>query len=79
MSQARLLGAAFFAFALATGSLATPAFGKEPLSPALYRALHYRFIGPGSGRVSAVAGIPGNPWIYYLGAASGGIWKTTDG
>ena len=79
MSQARLLGAAFFAFALATGSLATSAFGKEPLNPALYRALHYRFIGPGSGRLSAVAGIPGNPWIYYLGAASGGIWKTTDG
>ena len=28
--------------------------------------------------VSAV-GIPGNDMIYYVGAASGGIWKTIDG
>ncbi|MHB1544502.1 MAG: WD40/YVTN/BNR-like repeat-containing protein [Gammaproteobacteria bacterium] len=79
MPPARFLGAVTVALALSVGSFATPAFGKATLHPALYRALHYRFIGPGSGRVSAVAGIPGNPFTYYLGAASGGIWKTTDG
>lgn len=26
-----------------------------------------------------MVGIPGDPAIYYAGAASGGIWKTTDG
>jgi photosystem II stability/assembly factor-like uncharacterized protein len=29
--------------------------------------------------VAAVAGIAGDPLIYYAGSASGGIWKTTDG
>jgi photosystem II stability/assembly factor-like uncharacterized protein len=33
---------------------------------------------PSSGRFSAVAGIPGDRGTYYLGAASGGVWKTTD-
>ena len=40
----------------------------------------FRFLGPAAGnRVSAVAGIPGDPSTYYAGAASGGIWKSTDG
>jgi len=29
--------------------------------------------------VAAVAGIPGQPNVYYIGAASGGVWKTLDG
>src|SRR5262245_11067517 len=42
--------------------------------------LRFEYIGPGNaGRVSAVAGIPGDTMTYYLGAASGGVWKTTDG
>src|SRR5579862_5371866 len=47
--------------------------------PALYSSLRYRYIGPPGNRTDAVAGIPGDPSIYYAGAASGGIWKTTDG
>jgi len=42
-------------------------------------ALRYRHIGPVGNRITTVAGIPGQPNIYYAGAASGGIWKTTDG
>src|SRR5215216_4894768 len=42
-------------------------------------ALRYRHIGPTGNRLTSVAGIPGQPNIYYVGAASGGIWKTTDG
>jgi photosystem II stability/assembly factor-like uncharacterized protein len=42
--------------------------------------LSFRFVGPAVGnRVAAVAGVPGDPSIYYAGAASGGVWKTTDG
>src|SRR5437773_7003361 len=42
--------------------------------------LSFRFVGPIVGnRVASVAGVPGDPYIYYAGAASGGIWKTTDG
>lgn len=42
-------------------------------------ALTYRHIGPPGNRVSAVAGVPGDPGVYYFGAASGGVFKTTDG
>ncbi len=43
-------------------------------------ALRFRFLGPQIGnRISAVAGVPGDPNIYYAGAASGGVWKSTDG
>ena len=45
----------------------------------LYRQLPWRHIGPEGNRVIAVAGVPDNPLVYYAGAASGGIWKTSDG
>ena len=44
-----------------------------------YSSLEYRYIGPPGNRTIAVAGIPGDPLTYYVGAASGGIWKTVDG
>jgi hypothetical protein len=34
---------------------------------------------PESGRVSAIAVDPSTPSTIYLGAASGGVWKSTDG
>jgi photosystem II stability/assembly factor-like uncharacterized protein len=46
---------------------------------AAYRSLAWRHIGPEGNRFSAAAGIPGDPHTYYVGAASGGIYKTTDG
>ncbi len=40
----------------------------------------FRFVGPKVGnRIASVAGIPGDPSTYYAGAASGGVWKSTDG
>ena len=48
--------------------------------PASTEALSFRWVGPVVGnRVASVAGVPGDPTTYYAGAASGGIWKTTDG
>ena len=41
--------------------------------------LKFRFIGPEGNRAIAIAGVPGDPMINYIGAASGGLWKTTDG
>lgn len=43
------------------------------------RHLRYRYIGPVGNRVDAAVGVPGDPRIYYAGAASGGIFKSTDG
>ncbi|HEY7856574.1 MAG TPA: hypothetical protein VIC32_09020 [Terriglobales bacterium] len=48
-------------------------------APAAYSQMQYRYIGPVGNRTDAVAGIPGNSDIYYVGSASGGIFKTTDG
>ena len=42
--------------------------------------LRFEFVGSASGgRVASVAGVPGSSQVYYAGAASGGVWKTTDG
>ncbi|MEP6995376.1 MAG: sialidase [Acidobacteriota bacterium] len=49
----------------------------KPFDP--YAELRYRFIGPPGNRVSAVVGVPGDPNVYYAGAASGGVWKSIDG
>lgn len=43
------------------------------------KQLKFRFIGPVGNRTISVAGIPGDPLTYYVGAASGGIFKTVDG
>ena len=44
------------------------------------QGLAFRFVGPAVGnRVASVAGVPGDPDVYYAGAASGGVWKSTDG
>ena len=51
----------------------------QTVSPEQYDALQYRHIGPVGNRIASVVGIPGEPLVYYVGAASGGIWKTLDG
>ncbi len=65
-------------FVFLVNNLAPPAVAQE-LSPDVYAALKYRHIGPEGNRVIAIAGQCGNPLIIYVGAASGGIWKTQDG
>ncbi len=50
-----------------------PDSGKES-------AFRFRFVGPRVGnRIAAIAGVPGDPRTYYAGAASGGVWKSSDG
>ncbi len=69
-------------FAAAVAMLGSPAgHAQTParIAPAVYGNLHWRFIGPEGNRFSTAAGIPGDPATYYVGAASGGIYKTTDG
>jgi photosystem II stability/assembly factor-like uncharacterized protein len=40
--------------------------------------MRFRYIGPVGNRIASVAGVIGDPNVYYAGAASGGIWKTVD-
>jgi len=56
------------------GSIAVP----RAQTPDAYAALKFRYIGPVGNRLIAVAGVPRDPNVYYAGAASGGIFKTTD-
>lgn len=45
----------------------------------LLKTMEWRCIGPyRGGRVTAVAGVPGHPQVYYFGATGGGVWKTED-
>lgn len=65
---------------------APAAFAQDPqptpsLDLALLKPLAARSIGPAamSGRIAAVASIPGDPRTIWAGAATGGVWKSADG
>jgi len=49
------------------------------VDPSLYAGLRWRSIGPfRAGRVNGVAGVPGQPNVFYAGSVGGGVWKTTN-
>ena len=56
-----------------------PGAGAARTTADAWSSLHWRNLGPEGNRFSAAAGIAADPLTYYVGAASGGIWKTTDG
>lgn len=67
------------ALAVAILTVSLGAFAATASQP--FKHLKLRNLGPAvsGGRVTAVLGIPGKPNVYYVGAAAGGLWKTTDG
>jgi photosystem II stability/assembly factor-like uncharacterized protein len=69
--SAAALGAALVAVAPARAAAA----------PLPYASLSWRSIGPAisGGRVTAVVGLDANPFLYYVGSAGGGVYKTIDG
>jgi len=74
MKSSRLLLGLLFACLIAVSITAQRRGAAQP------EGLAFRFLGPTVGnRVASIAGVPGDPSIYYAGAASGGVWKTTDG
>ena len=49
------------------------------VNPALLKGLNYRQIGPSrGGRVTTVTGVAQQPKTFYMGVASGGVFKTVD-
>src|ERR1700733_2022172 len=55
------------------------ASAATPPAQHLMSKLHWRSIGPYiGGRVVAVAGVPSNPDLFYMGGVEGGVWKSTD-
>ncbi len=68
------------ALALLVIAAGPPCAGAHAIADGALHSMRFRFIGPRAGnRASAVVGVPGHPNIYYVGAASGGVWKSTDG
>ncbi|MCH8316530.1 MAG: hypothetical protein IIA64_11195 [Planctomycetes bacterium] len=70
-------------FALLTFGLAATAQTGDAPSPRMLRSedlkpLAWRSIGPANmaGRVATIALAPGNPKTYFVGFATGGLWKT---
>jgi photosystem II stability/assembly factor-like uncharacterized protein len=70
--------ALFVSFAVALSAVTISA---QPIPPDPFSGLKARSIGPAvtSGRVMTIAVDPSNTSVIYIGAASGGVWKTTNG
>ena len=67
----------------ATLLLVTPSIPASPAADTypstLWSGMKYRQIGPfRGGRVTAVTGVPAEPYTFYMGSTGGGVWKTTD-
>src|SRR5947209_7810570 len=61
------------------GLLAAVNAPAETYNPSMWSGLRYRMIGPErGGRVTAVTGVPSQPYTFYMGSTGGGVWKTID-
>ena len=60
--------------------LSVPARAAAPVDPSLLAGLKARALGPAamSGRVTCIEGTAAAPGTLYVGAANGGVWKTTN-
>jgi len=51
----------------------------QQFSTSMFEDMRWRTIGPfRGGRTRAVAGVPSQPNVFYMGVVNGGVWKTTD-
>jgi len=64
------------------GNRVQPASAGAPapqVDEKLFNAIRWRQVGPfRGGRVLAVTGVQGESSVFYFGAASGGVWKSSD-
>jgi photosystem II stability/assembly factor-like uncharacterized protein len=65
---------------LGQAQTATRAPMMANVDPSFFNGLHYRLVGPSrGGRVTTVTGVRAQPKTFYMGVASGGLFRTTDG
>jgi photosystem II stability/assembly factor-like uncharacterized protein len=73
-----VLGAVAFADLAARAPVRTQSMAPG-VDPALFKGLSYRLVGPSrGGRVTTVTGVPSEPQTFYMGVASGGVFRTTN-
>jgi photosystem II stability/assembly factor-like uncharacterized protein len=71
--------AAALLLALTLTPLAARQMVTTPLTSDVFKGLSYRMVGPSrGGRVTAVTGVPSKPTTFYMGVASGGVFRTTN-
>jgi photosystem II stability/assembly factor-like uncharacterized protein len=64
---------------LVLGCLVPARVCGQQFDPSLFSGMRWRMIGPfRGGRAVAVAGVIGQPNVFYFGAVCGGVWKTTN-
>jgi photosystem II stability/assembly factor-like uncharacterized protein len=63
------------------GLLAATASGAQDIDSSMFAGLEARSIGPAvmSGRIAAIDAVATYPLTIYVGSASGGVWKSSDG
>src|ERR1051325_10310300 len=70
--------------ALVVSSLASTAFAQQrgaapPPARPPQAPLRFQMKGPATGgRFASIPGVPGDLRTWYVGAASGGVWKSSD-
>ncbi|MGH9408306.1 MAG: WD40/YVTN/BNR-like repeat-containing protein, partial [Vicinamibacterales bacterium] len=75
----RILTSLFAAIVLSAVAFAQRGGPVGPQAATHPDPMKFRYMGPApAGRVASVAGVPGDPNTWYLGSASGGLWKSTD-
>jgi photosystem II stability/assembly factor-like uncharacterized protein len=89
MLQKTLLSLMAFAFLTVVTTALPQAYAQAPatrpvMMPSVdsmfFNGLRYRLVGPQrGGRVTTVTGVPSQPKTFYMGVASGGLFRTTDG
>ena len=79
MLRTRLAPLALLPVALLALAPSPASAQEDPLARRIIDGLEARHVGPVGNRVSAVTGVPGDPNVFFIGAASGGIWKSTNG
>jgi photosystem II stability/assembly factor-like uncharacterized protein len=56
-----------------------PFASAQPIDSKFYSEMHWRQIGPPrAGRARALAGVPSQPNVFYIGFDNGGVWRSTD-
>ncbi len=80
MNSRFVAGGAALAALIAGASAAGQDVAQRMLRAEDLKGLAWRPIGPAnmSGRVAAIALAPGDPWTYFVGYGTGGLWKTTN-
>jgi len=51
---------------------------SQSIDPEIYKNLKFRFIGPDGNRAISVTGVSSDHNTYYIGAASGGLFRTNN-